>query len=73
MICYEINTRISLVGQKHFVSLQPFVPFDTQAQYRHMTAWLMEHALQIRAERFRYSFPDRALTPGPTCVFLLVC
>lgn len=31
------------------------------ARYHHMTGWLMEHALQIGAEWFGYSSPDRAL------------
>lgn len=61
------------VVQKHFVHLQPLVLSDTLALYHHLADWLMEHALQIRAELAGYSLPDKALTQGSTCVFLRVC
>lgn len=46
------------VGQRYFVHPQPLVLSDTLTRYHHMTAWLMEHAQQIRAGLFGYGLPD---------------
>lgn len=61
------------VGQRDFVRPRALVLSDTRLCYQHMTAWLMEHAQQIRTGLFGYSLPDRALTQGSTCVLLRVC
>lgn len=61
------------VGQRDFVRPRALMLSDTRLCYHHMTAWLMEHAQQIRTGLFGYSLPDRALTQGSTCVLLRVC